>query len=158
MPIPFSIKYTQPLEGKVDTEDYPQILKQISDFIIAKPAEDIVIENNELKFNPGFSPSRWNLMNPIDRGIFLLNENEGQTALSYEFIMHKLFIYSLVPAFIIGFGSQRISVGIFVFLWVWGFRWLIALAKHKDMFDELVTEINSTTQQRELSQKPLSNQ
>jgi len=62
MPIPFSIKYTQPLEGKVDTEDYPQILKQISDFIIAKPAEDIVIENNELKFNPGSSPSRWNLM------------------------------------------------------------------------------------------------
>jgi len=142
MPIPFSIKYTQPLEGKVDPEDYPRILKQISDFIIPKPAKDIIIEDNELKFNPDSSPSRWNLMNPIDRGVFLLNEIEGQTVLSYEFFMHKLFIYSLVPAVIMGFGSQRIWFGIVAFLWVWGFRWLIALAKHKDMFDELVKEIN----------------
>jgi len=78
----------------------------------------------------------------FDRGVFLLNANEGQIALSYEFFMHKLFIYSLVPAVIMGFGSQRIWFGIVAFLWVWGLRWLIALTKHKDMFDKLVKQIN----------------
>ncbi|WP_316834458.1 hypothetical protein [Pedobacter nutrimenti] len=155
MPFPFSIKYTTPLEGKVNPEDYPLILKQISDFIIPKPAKDIVIENNGLRFNPGSSPSRWNLMNPIDRGTFLLNGKEGQTALSYEFFMYKHFIYTSIIAAVIGLGSQRIWVGIIVFLWVCGFRWLIALAKHKDMFDELVKKINSASGQRELSEEPL---
>ncbi|PTT02552.1 hypothetical protein DBR11_04500 [Pedobacter sp. HMWF019] len=49
MPFPFSIKYTTPLEGKVDPEDYPQILKQISYFMIAKPAKDIIIEDFDIR-------------------------------------------------------------------------------------------------------------
>jgi len=158
MPFPFSIKYTTPLEGKVDPEDYRLILKQISNFIIPKPAKDIVIDGNELKFKPGSSPSRWNLMNPIDRGTFLLNEIEGQTALSYEFFMYKHFIYTSIIAAVVGIVSPIIWFGIVAFFWFCGFIWLIALTRHKDMFDELVKEINSATWQRELGEEPISTQ
>jgi len=66
--------------------------------------------------------------------------------------------YTSIIAAVVGIVSPIIWFGIVAFFWFCGFIWLIALTRHKDMFDELVKEINSATRQRELGEEPISTQ
>jgi len=153
MPFPFTITYSSTLNENFGPDRYVAVLGFISDFIVNKPAKDIVIDNNTLTFKPG--PSFWNtnIMVPIERGIFTLSSRGDRAVLTYEFFMYHMFIYTGVMA--VGFGiiSQEIWVCVGAFLWLCGMNWLIALARHKGMFDDIAAGIDTFLQQ-EMPEKP----
>jgi hypothetical protein len=149
MPFPFSIKYSATLNGEIHPESYPELLQYISDFIVNKPAKNIIIENNWLSFKAGSTGSNWNIMATIDRGKFELDERLGHAVLTYEFFMYKLFIFAGILAIAAGALSQTILVGVGVFSWLCGMNWVIALLRHRAMLDELAAEIDNFIQQKE---------
>ena len=110
---------------------------------MSKPAKDIVIEDNSLSFKAGSAWSNWNIMQTIDRGVFRLEEKEGDVILTYEFFMYKLFIYTSIMALAMGIVSQKIWAGVGAFLWLCGMNWIIGVMRHRGLLDELAADIDS---------------
>ncbi len=142
MPFPFTIEYSRTIQRSISAEKYPEILKHISEILAPKPAKDFLIENNTLKFKPGFSFWNWNIMATIDRGRFTITEKTDGIVLTYEFFMYKLFIFSSIAALFFGIASQMILAGVGAFFGFCGMNWIIALVRHGSMFNEIANEVD----------------
>ncbi len=111
MPFPISIKYKRTFTKKIDPETYSAILHNIENFILPKPAKDIVIEGNKLNFKPGAGFSNWNIMGAIDKGSFELTEKNGRVTLTYEIFMYRLFIVVPIMSVFFCFSSRNNNLG-----------------------------------------------
>lgn len=143
MPFPISIKYKRTFTKKIDPETYSAILHNIENFILPKPAKDIVIEGNKLNFKPGAGFSNWNIMGAIDKGSFELTEKNGRVTLTYEIFMYRLFI--VVPIMSVFFAlvpETTIWAGVGCLLWLGGMNWIIGYVRHQSLFNELVQELD----------------
>jgi hypothetical protein len=147
MPFPFSITYLSTLNENFGQERYPAVLKFVGDFIINKPAKDIIIENNTLKFKPGFTFWSGNIMGPIERGIFILNPAGDRVILTYQFFMYHMFIITGIMAVVLAIVSQQIWFGVGAFLWLCGMNWVTALVRHRGMLDEIAAGIDAFLQE-----------
>lgn len=148
MAFPFTIKYTTKLEGNISEGDYPGIFSLISDILINKPAKNIIIEGNQLRFKPGNYAWNWNIMVSIEKGIFTLTKQEQGDIITYEFFMYHLLITTFAMGIFFGCISGKLWVGIGAFLWLGGMNWIIGIIRHKGMFDDITEEINNFIAQK----------
>lgn len=139
--IPFSIKFTSAFSSDFKPEKKAAILQYLHDFMLSKKADDIVIEEDRLSFRSKFF--KWgrlntNILVPIERGIFVIRQENGNTVLTYEFFMYHLFIAVTLMSVLMALVSQQVRFGIICFAWLGGMNWLIALIRHRMMFTAIV--------------------
>jgi len=150
MSFPFSVKHAVRLEARINSDDYPLILEHISKFIKNKGAEDIVIQNNVLNFKSHIS-ERNHIMEPVNKGIFSLIEQDGVVTLIYNFFMFKhIIVITSILAIVMGMVSQNLIFAFFAFLALCGMNWFIPLARQRHMLDDLAAEIELLIQEKKL--------
>lgn len=145
MIFPFSIKYTKRLKNKVAPDDIDKTMRFIEDFISKKSGEDIKIEGNILTFIKTLSGSTWrtNILEPTEKGEFVLLNTEDNSFLTYEFFMYHLFIMVTLASVFIAAVSYNVWYGIACFTWLGVMNWIIVLIRHYLMFGEIVEGIDS---------------
>jgi hypothetical protein len=148
MAFPFSVKYSNKLEGDISEEDYSAIFSIISNILINKPAKDIVLNGDQLQYRPGNYVGRGNIMEPIDKGVFTLVKQGDRSIITYEFFMYKMLAITFAMGIFFGLFSKLVWVGVASFLWLGGMNWLIGIMRHSGMFDEITSAINDFIAQK----------
>jgi len=139
---PFSIRYSSDTAISAATCEPEKVFRDIRSFLEQKSTRKIEINNNSLSFKSA-SRSSWNLMSPIDRGLFEVKEIDGYLTVSYEFFMYQLFIFSSAAAVIMGLVSKNGYWGFFIFCWIGGMNWIIALIRQRALLDNVISYISS---------------
>ena len=145
MIFPFSIKYTVELVESFTAKDNKKTLDFIEEYILKKTEEDIVVEENKLTFKSkflSFKRDKFNILAPVEKGVFIIVDKGDKTLLTYEFYMYRLFIIVFIMSIFITIFSQKVWDGVYGFLWLGGMNWIIAIIRHKSMLNEIKGEIN----------------
>jgi hypothetical protein len=132
---PFSTKYSTDVAIKSGEEERARVLQYIREYLLQKSTKNIEINHDRLSFK-ALGGSNWNIMSTIEKGTFELKNWDGYLVITYEFFMYQLFIIAPVMSVFMGVVSQSWSFGIFAFCGLFGVNWIIALLRHKAMFDE----------------------
>lgn len=142
---PFTIKFKKCFQVKLTETDKELALRYIEDFIEKKSAENIIICGNELTFYSNFFTMRWNtnIMSLIEKGMFHIINDENGCILSYEFFMYRFFVIVAIMSVVMGFFSKNIWVSFACFALLGGVNWVIAIIRHRIMFGNIITGIDS---------------
>ncbi len=141
---PFTIKYSEKLNNNFNIDKNKEVLEYLQDFMTKKKAEDIVIENNKLTFiSKYFKSGRYDILSTIEKGLFVIENNQGETKITYEFYMYRLFLIVTIMSLFIFLFNDDTSFAILCFSWLGGMNWLITIIRHKMMLTEITRGIDT---------------
>jgi hypothetical protein len=144
MAFPFTIKYSGLLNEHFSTDDTQDVMLSVEAYIQKKNGEDITIQDNQLTFTTSFfSGTSWSILSTIEKGIFRIETSNGRSNLNYEFSMYRLLIIAILMSSVFGILSKDFLTGLGCFAAVGGINWLIAIARHRGMIDEIVDSSNT---------------
>jgi hypothetical protein len=127
-----------------ELEENNEILHFFKQEFINRKADNVRIENNEVRFDNNFFKliNNWNIMVPVDKGILAIKkENRSEIVIEYLFSLKIILILSGIAGIIIAIFSETWTTGLFAFLWLGGMNWVIAIIRHSIMFGDLNTEL-----------------
>lgn len=143
MVIPFSIQYSKCINAKVSFDDFNKILNYIGDVLYDKSAEKVLIDKDQLTYKSGIHIGRWNfnILKSVEKGIFDLEFRENKCYLKYEFFMYQMLLISLVAGIVFGIVESDFKEFLIFFGILYGLNWIIAIIRHRLMFNEMVSDI-----------------
>jgi hypothetical protein len=142
MAFPFTIKHTKTLKQKLSKDEKEIAFEYIEKFLKDKSARNVFPTYDGLVYKGSTSWYNWNILRAVDKGEFIIFDNDETSVLSYEFFMYKLLIFSTFAGAFFWIVSGEYLVGLGAILWLGGMNWLINLARHGGMFDEIEEGIN----------------
>ena len=144
MIFPFTIRYQVNFNTHVFDDHDIDIMNFIAEYIKNKNG---VIENlnqSNLIFTSSlFSGNSWNIFAQIEKGEFNIKKVNDKYKLTYEFYMYRLFIIVSIMCLFIFFSSGELVFTLLGFAWLGGMNWLIAIIRHKLMFNDIIKHLNS---------------
>jgi hypothetical protein len=144
MIFPFSIKYTKQLKSKVAPADTKKVMTFIEAYISKRTGQDIVIEENNITFRTSlFRGWSTNILAPIEKGKFKLLDKDGNSILTYEFFMYRLFIIVSFMSIAAGVTLHKVWFGLGCFVWLGGMNWITALIRQHSMLGDIAKSIDT---------------
>ena len=142
MIFPFKIKFSTQIIGTISPENSQLIVNFIKDYIVKRKGQDIKIEKDHLTFKTNlFKMSSFDILSPVEKGIFYIKVKEQNLSLVYEIFMFRLFIISIIMSIIFGILTTDIRIGIFAFLWLGGMNWITAILRNRIMLNKIAKGI-----------------
>lgn len=138
--LPFSVKYSVDTTIKSGENERARVLEHIKEYLTLKTTKDIKINDSTVSFKSA-SWSSWNIMSTIEKGAFKVKDWNGYLVITYEFFMYQLCIIAPAMAVSLGVVSQNWLFGVIMFCLLFGLNWIIALLRHRAMFDEIISEV-----------------
>ncbi|MGN6637843.1 MAG: hypothetical protein ACTHJ8_02970 [Mucilaginibacter sp.] len=148
MLFPFTIEFKVKLKESLRAEDYPIVLKYVSDYIEKKSATDIVIKQNTLTFNVVFDRSKFHLLRPIDGGEFKIEDKGDHIILTYKIFIYRAFYVYALLAIGVGVTSGSTVFGILIFLAMYCPNLIAAGVIHSSRLEKIADGINASIQQK----------
>jgi hypothetical protein len=138
MIFPFIIKYSSPFLNQITEKQYRLIYSEIANHKV----DDFDEQPQKIKFNvPLFQDTHnWNLMVPISKGEVRWSANQ----IYYEISFIRLFIIASLAAIFLTVISGEFFTGLFAFIVLGLFNWIIGVIRHYRFFKKLVSKLNTS--------------
>ena len=75
----------------------------------------------------------------VDGGFFDYNRDAAR--LVYQYSTTRMFYITLVGSMVFGLLARSVWVWAFVFFWLYGVNWVVAIIRHRIFLDKLIGEI-----------------
>jgi len=137
MASPFTTKYSKTFDRKLTRDEKVEAFFYIDGFIRNKEAKNVRVVENCLSYKGSTSAFNWNIFVTVDKGEFKIKENDGKSIIEYEIFMYQLFIFVSIAAIIFYVISMNYWLPIMCFGWLGGMNYILSLARHSSMFDEI---------------------
>jgi len=147
MIIPFSVQYSKRINAKVAFDDFDGIIANIAETIETKSGEEIMMDKDQLTYKSKILTFRWdfNILKPIDKGIFNLEFRESECYLLYEFFMYRMLFISFISAVICLIVEVDILIAAAI---LFGLNWIITIIRHRLLFNEIVSDVEDSVNKK----------
>lgn len=128
----------------LESDNYLEILEFYKNEFIKRKADNVRIENNQVRFNNKFFKfiNNWNIMVPVDKGILTIGKDlRNELVIEYLFSLKVTLILGGIAGVLFFLFSKMWVVGVGAFLWLGVMNWLIAVIRHSLMFSNLNNEL-----------------
>ncbi len=142
---PLYINYKKEIElDNPEVQTVPNILAYFEKVLNQKRADNIVVEKYSLTFKNNLFKliNNWNIMLPVDSGeigIKMLDNN--RIAIEYIFSLRRILLIAAIASFFVSGGSESVLTGFIAFAWLGGMNWLIAIIRHRCLFNNIIYDI-----------------
>lgn len=140
MIFPFSVHFSGRLPVKLESHDFPNVLKVIEASIKEKNGNIIYRGDDELTYKGTSSWWNLNIFQTVDKGTFKIKKTET-FVLGYKISFLKHFSFALILALLSFAYTQEIYVGLFSFAVLGGLNWITSIIRHKSLLTEITAEI-----------------
>lgn len=127
-----------------ELEENSNMLEFFKQEFINRKADNVRIENNEVRFNNHSFKliSNWNIMVPVDKGkLTIKKDKRSEIVIEYQFSLKIILLISGIIGILIAFFTRLWTTGLFVFLWLGAMNWVIAVMRHSIMFSAMNSEL-----------------
>ena len=140
---PITISFTKHL-NVTDSNSLMQMFNSIQSKLKNLRVDKIVYNNTHIDFKNSFGNGQgsWHLMAPVDSGYF--DYNQVTLIMKYKISTLRMFLFALAFSCIVYILSNSIGTGLFMFLWLYGANWIVAVIRHHKFFKNLMEEIQAT--------------
>jgi hypothetical protein len=157
MIFPFTVKYTKRVGRRLSETETISALHSIKSIVEVRFAENIQIKKNKLTFNVSLFGQGWNwsIMAPLEKGEIEIGTSGHETVFKYEIFMFRLAVIALVASLIFAVVSGNVGIGSFMFIFLFGCNWLMAVIRHRRLLSYMVLKIMSMNPNEGISKAPL---
>jgi hypothetical protein len=146
MAFPITVEFNKKLKAVVTADNQLQILEQIKLSISEDKADNIIIEETQVRYKGSTSNWRGSLFGSVDNGTFTLVTKNDEWWLNYKINMQKQFIITAIMSVAMGaymfIGAGIRWVGFAAFAWLCGGNWIINVVRHDGVADTIAFKID----------------
>lgn len=134
---PFNIELKTKLETTEKERYY--VIDKIRSFVDKNKGVDITVSENSVSFKSGFLGWTWDAFSQLDKGVFILNNNE----LTFKFRFTRVYIFLGLFFCFVAYKSQSIFIPVLFFTLLMTFYWLSARTRYEKLLEKLSTELKN---------------
>ncbi len=142
---PLLVKYNKEIElNNPEKQTTNGILVCFAEKLAKKKADNIKVEEHRLTFKNNLLrlTSNWNIMLPVDYGeITIKNNSSNKIKIRYTISLRRILLIVAIISFIIYGSSKSLNNGLIAFGWLGGMNWIIAVIRHRILFNNLIYDI-----------------
>ena len=146
MIFPFSVSFNESLKTTITPENKEQVLQYIRESILEDKADNVIVDDMQVKYKGSTSMWRGSLFRGVDNGTFNLVVEGNNWVLKYRINMRQLFVATSIMSTVMGVFAIATDgpwwIGIAAFLWLCGANWITNLIRHGSVAVEIATGID----------------
>ena len=142
--LPFDITLSKKIFSSLSQNKRTWILKLFENEFQYRKADNLQINEDQLKFKNSFykTGSNLNIMLPVDQGIIWLEETtNNENRVYYNFSLTRIYVLSFVIGIFAYAASNEWTTTILVALGFLSLNWIVTVLRHKIMFNSLMKKI-----------------